>query len=196
MLLVHNGIEIHHTIKPRLKHCYISIDEYGEVYLKTPKVSKKFIEELLEKKSKWIEKNVAKYNKKRPDFMYEIELFGEIEKIENIPELKKILDNIKVKTPQNYQRYIDNYYKELAKKYIPKRVEHYACKMGLQYRQINFRKMKRRWGSCSKDKKLTFNTNLMKKEKSFIDEVVVHELSHLVHFNHSKEFYNLMERYL
>lgn len=196
MQFIHNGVTIHHTIKPRLKHSYISIDEYGEVHLKTPKVSKEFVFELLEKKAVWIAKHSQKNKHQKPLFAKEIEFFGAIENIENIPELRNILNNIKVKTPQNYQRHIDLFYKNLAKEYIPKRVEYFAKKMGLQYSRIGFRKMKRRWGSCSKDRVLTFNTNLIKRPKAFIDEVVVHELAHIVHFNHSKKFYKLMERYL
>ncbi len=196
MQFVHNGIPIHYTVKPRLKHSYISIDEYGDVHLKTPNVSKKFIEHLLDEKTDWILRQKAKNSRKKPVFMEEIEFFGQIHKIENIPELRMILYNMKTKTEQNFQKNLDRFYKEEALHYIPKRVEYYADKMGLKYHKIKFRKMKRRWGSCSKTKELTFNTNLIKRSKEFIDEVVVHELAHLVHFNHSKAFYNLIDRYL
>jgi predicted metal-dependent hydrolase len=68
--------------------------------------------------------------------------------------------------------------------------------MNLSYNDIKFKKMKSRWGSCSSKKTLTFNTQLIKVEKELIDYVVVHELSHLVFMNHSKEFHNLVEQYL
>ena len=68
--------------------------------------------------------------------------------------------------------------------------------MGLEYNSIKYRKMKRRWGSCSSKKVLTFNTELMKLKKELIDYVVVHELAHLKHMNHSKQFHALVDRYL
>ena len=121
----------------------------------------------------------------------DIELFG---KIVNIKEM-----NVKLTGNESEEKIIkkyDEFYKKTAKLYIPQRVEYFEKIMNLKSKEIKFRKMKRRWGSCSKDKVLTFNTNLIKKDKNFIDEVIVHELTHLVHFNHSKDFYNHMRKYI
>jgi predicted metal-dependent hydrolase len=53
--------------------------------------------------------------------------------------------------------------------------------------------MKTRWGVCNiKDKVITLNTELLKKDMSLIDYVIVHEISHLYHPNHSKNFWNLV----
>ena len=52
--------------------------------------------------------------------------------------------------------------------------------------------MKRRWGSCSKQGVITFNTLLMQLPESMIDYTVVHELAHRVHFNHSSDFHALV----
>ena len=58
---------------------------------------------------------------------------------------------------------------------------------------LRLRKMKARWGSCSKKGEICLNTLLAKFDESLIDFVVTHELCHLVHFNHSPEFYALMD---
>ena len=56
--------------------------------------------------------------------------------------------------------------------------------------------MKTRWGVCNKrDTSITLNANLMKEKIECLDYVIVHELSHFVHFNHSKEFWNTVEKY-
>ena len=68
--------------------------------------------------------------------------------------------------------------------------------MGLDYSEIKYRKMKSRWGSCSSKRVLTFNTELIKINKELIDYVIVHELAHIKHMNHSKQFHALVEKYL
>lgn len=67
------------------------------------------------------------------------------------------------------------------------------------YRQYGFnpsgftiRTLKSRWGSCSSKGKITFNSQLIKLSGIYIDYVIVHELCHLKHHNHSKDFYKLL----
>jgi len=52
--------------------------------------------------------------------------------------------------------------------------------------------MKKRWGSCSKQKGIILNTELVKAPSHTIDYVVMHELCHLKHYNHGKAFYRLL----
>lgn len=78
---------------------------------------------------------------------------------------------------------------EQAKHYIPLRVAYFAPKVGVQYGRITIRKQKTRWGSCSSKGNLNFNCLLMLAPGEVIDSVVVHELCHIRHMNHSKDFY-------
>ncbi|MFZ2287960.1 MAG: SprT family zinc-dependent metalloprotease [Bacteroidales bacterium] len=59
---------------------------------------------------------------------------------------------------------------------------------------VNVRKMKRRWGTCHTDGAIWFNRELIKRVPELIDYVIIHELCHLVHHNHSKEYYALLGR--
>lgn len=59
-------------------------------------------------------------------------------------------------------------------------------------KSFTIRKMKTRWGSCSSKGGISLNLDLIKLPEQCIKEVILHELCHLVHFNHSKEFYALM----
>ena len=62
--------------------------------------------------------------------------------------------------------------------------------------RLRSRKMKTRWGVCNKSSKtITLNSKLIRYEKSVIDYVIIHELCHLIHFDHSKEFWKLVSKY-
>ena len=83
--------------------------------------------------------------------------------------------------------------KKEAKKYIPKRVDLLADKFWFEFNKIRITSAKTRWGSCSSKKNLNFSFRLMKYSKEAIDYVIIHELAHLKHMNHSKKFWKEVE---
>lgn len=85
---------------------------------------------------------------------------------------------------------------EQAKHYIPERIAHYADLMGVSYGRITIRSQRTRWGSCSSKGNLNFNCLLMLAPPQVVDYVVVHELSHRLHMNHSEHFWATVERYM
>ena len=72
---------------------------------------------------------------------------------------------------------------------VPKRVAHYAARMGVTYGRITIRHQRTRWGSCSSNGNLNFNCLLMLAPPEVLDYVVVHELCHRKYMNHSKQFW-------
>ncbi|MFI3163944.1 MAG: SprT family zinc-dependent metalloprotease [Bacillota bacterium] len=83
-------------------------------------------------------------------------------------------------------------FKEMTEKYLPN-----LQKYGVSYPQIKIRKMKSRWGSCMVNKKIiTLNASLIHAPTPCIEYVVLHELCHFVHPNHSKDFYNLVQAFM
>ena len=72
---------------------------------------------------------------------------------------------------------------------IPQRTAYFAQKIGVTYGRITIRNQKTRWGSCTADGNLNFNCLLMAAPPEVLDSVVVHELCHRLHPNHSKAFY-------
>ena len=81
-----------------------------------------------------------------------------------------------------------------ARKYIPERVSYFSNIMGVEYGRIAIRKQKTRFGSCSAKKNLNFNLAIMLMPQNVSDYVIVHELSHLVHMNHSLNFWSEVEK--
>ena len=80
-------------------------------------------------------------------------------------------------------------YKKQAKEYIPSRVAELATKNWLEYNTIKITSAKTRWWSCTSKKNLNFSFRLILAPKEVIDYVIIHELSHLIHMNHSRRFW-------
>lgn len=83
-------------------------------------------------------------------------------------------------------------WKAEAKEYIPPRVDFYAQQMGVSPTAIRFSRAKTRFGSCSAKDSITFSLRLMDYPSEAIDYVIVHELAHIRHKNHGKEFYRFV----
>lgn len=83
-----------------------------------------------------------------------------------------------------------------AKEVIPDRVEYYSSIMNLKPTGVKITKAKKRFGSCSGKNSLCFSCFLMLYPIEAIDYVAVHELAHIKHHNHSKDFYALIRQYM
>ena len=79
-----------------------------------------------------------------------------------------------------------------AKEVLPAKTAHYAAVMGVSPTRITITSAKKRWGSCSAKNALSFSWRLMQYDERAIDYVVVHELAHIRHHDHSPAFYALV----
>ena len=200
-----------HIVNPKLKHTYLSFDNEGNLIIKSPKISQHYIEQLLLKKSNWINRSKEKLFQKKGkalDFSQQTELYyqGQAYPLKLIEQTKKrttLLFDQEVfflyyhhYDEVLFQKHVDNFYKEEAKEFVPLLVEKWSGQMALRPTNIRFRKTKRQWGSCSGKNVLSFNTMMMKLPQDVIQYIIVHELAHIQHKHHQKSFWKLVEKYI
>lgn len=181
------------TKKISNKHTYLRVKDDGKIYVNSNLfVSKKEIEKLIYKNEEFIRKSLLRIKAKKSKndkFFY----LGKEYKI-NYWDKKKIeLDGNAVYLSKESN--IDQWLKKEAKLIFRERLD-LRLKI-FSKRIVNpdlfIRKMTSRWGVCNiRAKKITLNLELIKKDIFYIDYVIVHELAHFVHPNHSKEFWNLV----
>ena len=91
---------------------------------------------------------------------------------------------------------LDKWYKKQAKIIFKDHLDqiYHRFSRRIPYPDLRIRKMTTRWGVCNvKTKTITLNLELMKRDLKYLDYVIVHELSHLIHANHSTKFWSLVE---
>lgn len=98
-----------------------------------------------------------------------------------------------VKDRRTCRRNIVNWYKQQTKKLLDNKVPFFGKKLSISYGKVRIRSQKFRWGSCSKEGNLNFNLLLSTLPINIIDYIIIHELFHLVEFNHSDRFWKLVE---
>ena len=156
-----------------------------EIIIKAPYfVSEEQIEKFFQKhKSKVLQRL-------NPTHLY---LFGETYPICEIEEGYHF-DGKSFFSDKNKKANIESFLLQRAKEYLPKRAFELADRYHDSVRCVKVNRAKSRWGSCSKKGNINLSCYLLMHEKEVIDYVIVHELAHLYHFNHSKAFWALVAK--
>jgi len=186
---------------PKLKHSYIRVNHDSSIVIKTPFKQECYAVDFFHEKELWVRKQLYKNSlNQQPQVNLEDEvlIFGEIYSVDSSEAeyLRAKLHRLRSCEPRKILAAYDDFYKHISQEYLLQRLQYFADMMCLDYKTLKFRKMKSRWGSCSSLKEITLNTQLMRVQKELIDYVIVHELAHIVHMNHSKQFHELVESYL
>jgi predicted metal-dependent hydrolase len=88
---------------------------------------------------------------------------------------------------------IEAAWRKEAKKYLPLRLTEFARLYGFDFRKVSIKNNKSRWGSCSKRNNINLNLHLIRLPRHLSDYVLLHELVHTMHKNHSKKFWQQLD---
>ena len=193
----YRGFEIEHVVNARMKNIYLRIGDDGKVVVKSSRISQRRLLALIDEKEQWITKALSAIAEKpKAKLGEEILYYGEIYPLDYHPAFESLRSRCGRATEETFHRHYQQFYKSEAESYLRERLEYFAVRMDLQPTEMRLRHMKRQWGNCRSNGVITFNTNLIQVPKECIDYVVVHELAHMVHMNHSKAFHDLVELHL
>ncbi|MCT4509842.1 MAG: M48 family metallopeptidase [Tepidibacter sp.] len=107
-------------------------------------------------------------------------------------------NNIIINTQNDEQEQVKNiikkHFKKEGSKQIKKRVSYYQSNFKLKPKSINIVESEKFWGICSSNRDIKFNWKLIMAPIEVIDYVVVHEMSHMSHMNHSKSFWKMVAK--
>ena len=158
---------------PRARRISLSVRASGEVRLTYPRcVSQKRALEFLEQKVEWALRARERLAARRAA----------------LPQTAAISD-------ADRKRHIEEL-RRLAKEDLPLRVERISNRLGLPCKGLTIRASRTKWGSCTSRNTLSLSLFLMALPEHLRDYVIVHELCHTVHHNHSARFHALVDRCL
>jgi len=198
--------------KSKLKNTYINVDTDGVVVKTNDSTTLKDINEMVKNKQKWISKKLELF--KRVAVNKDITTGSRLYYMGKSYYVNMIKDEtaetitiyfthskFHITTPLKYcdtelHNTIESFYKQKAIDKIIPLTNKWTKIMGVAPEHISFRYSKNRWGSCSSTNRISFNYHLIKLSSSLIEYVVIHELAHILHQNHSKDFWKLVHKHL
>ncbi len=191
---------IHELIieKKNIKNLYIRVTEDLKIKVTCSKFyTKNMVLKILNENIKSISNMIDKQTKKNTTKNKEkYSLLGKPLNIiyKDVKKANYDENNVIVKDDAMLNKWYISKAKEIFREYLDE--AYYVFDEKIPYPKLKVRNMKTRWGVCNrKDNSVTLNLELIKKDHKYLNYVVVHELSHFVHFDHSKAFWKTVEKY-
>ena len=205
---IKNLLDIASIHRERRKTLKIVISDKGELQLFAPvNMPLSTIEQLLKTKQKWIQSKLTKTatdnikNKYLLDYNQTL-LCGEVYSIQSANISKISLQNGNIYIPDKFYqkgsqiKNLKKWYKELATQIIEKRLEQLKNATKIGYKTFKICDTRAKWGSCDNSRNIKINWRVVMLPPAVIDMVLLHELVHILEFNHSKRFYDILAKYM
>ena len=180
--------------KKNNKNTYLRVKEDLNIYVTTSYLTPNFaIKKFINDNIPFIRKQIEKMEKrieKKQDYYY----LGEIINVVVIDSIKKTSfenNTLYVKSKSEIDKWYKKQMKIVFKEHLDMIYDRFTKRV--PYPNLVIRKMSTRWGVCNKKlEKVTLNSELIYKDTKYLDYVIIHELSHFIHFDHSKNFWQLV----
>lgn len=194
-------------IRSSRKTLALNIDRDGRLIVRAPyRLSVERIEQFIAEKADWIEKHTAAVNLRTEQKNErlnvpptELPLFGRLCPVVN-EKPYGYTDGVfylpEGMTLESLVPYLHKLYTRIAKEALIPRVQTLSEQTGLMITAVKINSAKTRWGSCSAAKSVNLSHRLIAADPRLIDYVIIHELCHTVHMDHSHDFYRLVENFL
>ncbi|MCF6174476.1 MAG: M48 family metallopeptidase [Victivallaceae bacterium] len=201
-----------------LANHYVEVSANEGVVLKGPKVSGSKADKLILMRSGWIIEKLQSVADGIDQFVGEIatgsriiylgrRYFAEVKSVDRgYYKIARVLfkySKFEIIGNTNIAKFQDSalaglkrFYMEKAKEKLPKRFKYWQKITGLRPFKVHYKRLDKRWGSCSLGDEISINVDVMKLPMKVVDYIILHELCHIEHKNHSNEFWNLLKGYM
>lgn len=182
--------------RKNIKNMYLKVKPDGVHVTANYLIPKSKIEDFISKNDEFIKKSYAKIIKKeekKQDFYYLGKRYNVI--VTNLVNKIEFYDDRVFVKDKNY---LNTFLKNECVRVFNERLKicYDLFEEDIPYPTLGIRKMTRKWGYCNKrDRLIKINSELIKYSINEIDYVIIHELSHLIEFNHSKNFWKIVKKY-
>ncbi len=201
-----------HRISKRAKHLNIRVEPTLKVVVTSPpNIKKQKVEEFVQSKKTWIQarKTKIKALKNKIETENHLMIFGynyqklKLFNAQYEPGIylkkKQIIFNFPFINQKHNQKTIEqekvNFLITTARHYFRAKIDQLSAEMKVSYLHLKIRNQKTRWGSCSSKNNINLNWRLVHYPTEIINYVLIHELAHLKHHNHSQKFWHYVAEF-
>ena len=202
-------VHVSQLIRSKRRTIALIVERDGSLTVRAPlRMSTNAIDEFVQKHLEWVEKKRLEMQSMapaKPPRRYDVgELFlymGQHYPLETVTDAKQklVLDGsfkLSLQEHRNAEIIFRNWYRRQAATFISQRVVFFAKQHEIEVNSLRITSARTRWGSCSAKGALSFSWRLMMTPPHVIDYVVVHELAHTIHHDHSARFWKLVEKWM
>ena len=200
-----NDTAIKQSIRRNAKHISLRINHKGEVIVTAPyKLSERKFNQLICAHQAWITKSLSYYTRQTQCILPEqIHLQAisktwhiEYQKTNAHPKLMPLNDTSFIifgaYDKNNAIQLLKRWITQQAKVHLYTWLKKISDEINLPYNSISIGHHRSQWGSCSQDKRISLNAKLLFLPPHLVEHILIHELAHTVHFDHSAQFWQLV----
>ncbi|WP_044211493.1 M48 family metallopeptidase [Flammeovirga sp. OC4] len=195
------------SIEKELKHDYIQVEQGQPILYRSPNVTEEKADKYVLKKARWIiekMKLVAEPIHEEIKTGSRLPYFGrkyytEVQKGDKNEVLfsgSKFHITLTEVTQENINEQLQSFYRQKCIEKIKPRFNRWIKTTGYTPSKVSFRKMEKRWGSCTSEDQIILNIDASKLPWQLIDYLILHELCHIPFKDHTKDFWNEIRKHM